>query len=111
MDTPSRNCRNRLKFCIFNLFIMNTSCLLAYAEVTFLTVPYQGRSYWGNQGAMASPLQFPNQIRSKSFSFKHQGYCLLRMFRNYVDKKFDSFYCACYNFWSIYGGFSFFLTT
>ena len=57
------------------------------------------------------PLQFPNQIRSNSFSFKHQGYCFLRVLRNYTDRKFHGFYPVCYNFWIIYGGFSFFLTT
>ena len=46
----------------------------------------------------------PNQIRSKNISFKHQGYCFLRMFRNYTDQKFHNFYRVCYNFWTIYGG-------
>ena len=27
------------------------------------------------------------------------------------DQKFHNFYRVCYNFWTIYGGFSFFLTT
>ena len=28
-----------------------------------------------------------------------------------VPPKNNSFYCVCYNFWTIYGDFSFFLTT
>ena len=63
------------------------------------------------RGAMVPPLQFPNQKMSKSFSFKHQGYCFIRMFRNYMNQKFHNFYRQCYNFWTIYGGFSFFLIT
>ena len=42
-------------------------------------------------GGPSSLLQFPNQTRSKNFSFKHQGYCFLRMFRNYTDQKFHNF--------------------
>ena len=62
----------------------------------------------GGQGAMPPPpLQFPNQTRSNSFSFKHWGYCFLRVFRNYMDQTFT---VLCYNIWTIYGGFSFFLT-
>ena len=60
---------------------------------------------------MALPLQFPNQTRSNSFRFKHQGYCLLCVFRNYKDQKFHKFCRLCYNFWTIYDGFSFFLST
>ena len=70
---------------------------------------------WGVGGAGAGrgsclppPLQFLNQRRSKSFSFKYQGYCFLRVFRNYSDQKFQNFYRVCYNFWTIYSSFSFF---
>ena len=31
----------------------------------------------GGRGAMVLPHHFPNQTRSKSFSFKHQEYCFL----------------------------------
>ena len=31
--------------------------------------------------------------------------------KNYVDQKFHNFYRVCYIFWTIYGGFSFFVTT
>ena len=31
-------------------------------------------------------LQFPNQAKSKNFSFNHQRYWSLRMFRNYTDQ-------------------------
>ena len=66
----------------------------------------------GGQGGPWSPsLQFSNQTRSKSFIFKHQEYCFFRMFRNYTDQKFQNFYRACCNFWTLYGGFSFFLIT
>ena len=61
--------------------------------------------------AMTLPLKCPSQTRSKNFSFKHQGYCFLQMFRYYMDHKFNNFYRVCYNFWTIYGGFLFFLTT
>ena len=33
------------------------------------------------------------------------------MFRNQTDQKFHNFYRVCYNFWTIYSGFSLFLTT
>ena len=45
------------------------------------------------------------------FSFKHQGYFFLRVFRNYSDQKISRFYRARYNSWIIYSGISFFLTT
>ena len=77
----------------------------------------QGRNHWGPWGheppTSPSPpqLQFPNQTRSNSLSLKNQGYCFLRVFRNYTVQKFHYFYRVYYNFWTIYGGFSFFLTT
>ena len=75
---------------------------------------YQERSHWEGQGAiLPSPhFNFPTKqgpkvsvsnirdaafygcseiIRSKIFSFKHQGYCFLRMFRNYTDQNFTVF--------------------
>ena len=55
----------------------------------------------GIRGAMAPSLRFPNQIRSCSFSFKHQRYCFLWLFRNYTDQKFHDFYQVCSNFWTI----------
>ena len=55
------------------------------------------------------PLQFLNQTRSNCFSFKHQGYYFLRVFRNYTDQKVHNFYHVCYKFWTIYGSFLFFL--
>ena len=65
----------------------------------------------GARGAMVPQLRFHNQTRSKSFSFKYQGYFFLWLFKNYADQKFHDFYHVCYNFWTIHGGFSFFLTT
>ena len=72
-----------------------------------------GLTTGGEQGGMPPPpsyppLQFPNQTRSNSFSFKHQRYCFLRVFRNHMDQKFQDFYHVCYNFWTIYIDFSFF---
>ena len=37
----------------------------------------QGRSHWADQGEDSPPLQFSNQRRPKSFSFKHQVYCFI----------------------------------
>ena len=45
------------------------------------------RDQEGHAPSPHSPLQFPNQTRSNSFSFKHQGYCFLRVFRNYADQR------------------------
>ena len=49
----------------------------------------QERSHWGVQGVMAltTSISEPNSVQ-----------------------KFNDFYRVCYNFWTIYGGFSFFLT-
>ena len=55
--------------------------------------------------AMVSPLQFPNQTRSNSFSFKRQGYCFLWVLRKYTDQKTHDFYSACENFWITYSRF------
>ena len=57
----------------------------------------------GGGGDIALSLQFSNQARSNSFSFKHQRYCFLRVFRNYADRKSNNFYRVCYNFWTTYG--------
>ena len=57
------------------------------------------------------PPKYSNKARSKNFSFRHQGYCYIRMFRNYTGQKFPNFYRLWYNFWTIYGCFSFFLIT
>ena len=64
----------------------------------------------GGQGcAMVPPHHFPNQTRSKSFSFKHHEYCFLWVFWNY--KKLNGFYHECYNFFFFFQRLSFFLTT
>ena len=52
----------------------------------------QGSSHWWARGPCPPALQFPNQTRSKNFSFKHQGCCFLQMFRNHTDQKFHNFY-------------------
>ena len=76
---------------------------------------YKVRAFWfraggtrgiaieGEAGGPWPPLQFPNQTRSKSSSFKHQGYCFLWVFRNYMDQKFYNFYHVCCDFWTIHG--------
>ena len=74
-----------------------------------LAIDCQSRSHRGRAGGPS--LQFLNQTRLNSFIFKHQGYCFLRVFRNKTDKKFHGFYCLYYNFWTIYGDFTYFLTT
>ena len=67
---------------------------------------------WDGRGTggptTAPPLQFLNQTRPNRLSFKHQGYCFLRAFRNYTNQKFKTFYHVCYNFWRICSSFSFF---
>ena len=57
------------------------------------------------------PTSISKPNKAQKFYFKHQGYFFLRMFRNYADQKlYSSFFQFC-NFWTIYGGVSFFLTT
>ena len=70
----------------------------------------QGCSHWA-MPPPPSPLEFPSQTRSNSFSFKYQRYCFIQVLKNYTDRKFHDFYRVCYNFWAIYDSFSFFLTT
>ena len=65
----------------------------------------------GHAPHLIRPLQFPNQATSKSFNFKHQGYCFLRMFRNYIDQNFTVMTVYSNNFQLMYSGFSFFLQT
>ena len=62
----------------------------------------------GLQAGHGPSRQFSNQEKSTNFSFEHQGYCFLPMFKNYTDQKIHNIYRASYNFWTIYGGFSFF---
>ena len=50
------------------------------------------------------PLQFSN------LCLQRQGYSFSRMFRNYTDQKSHNLYREYYNFWTVYGDFSFFLT-
>ena len=83
----------------------NKKCLTLYPGAQ----PLEGGS--GGRGAMISSLQFLKQTRSNSFIFIHQRYCFQRVLRNYMDQKFQDIHRVCYNFWAIYGDFSFFLTT
>ena len=50
----------------------------------------------GEQGGHAHHLHFNFQTRCNSFSFKHQRYCFLRVFRNYADQKLHDIYRLCY---------------
>ena len=54
----------------------------------------------GGLGAMAMPpllpLQFLNQTRSNSFSFKHQRFCNLWVFKNYKNQEFFIVYAAIF---------------
>ena len=69
------------------------------------------------RGTMADPLQFSNQTSSNSFSFKHQEYCFIEVLYGpeiiplCTDQKCHNFYRVYCNFWTIYGGFTFFLNT
>ena len=74
----------------------------------------QGHSHWGEgAGTLVPHLIFRTKhfSKSNSLNFKHQEYCFLRVLRNYTDQKFHDFYPVYYNFWTIYSGFSFSLTT
>ena len=81
------------------IFKLKKYCLSSSDFICFTSfiTSFQWHTPWGSQGAGHSPtththtLQFSNQTRSKTFSFKHQGYCLLQMFRNYTDQKFPNF--------------------
>ena len=73
------------------------------------------RASLGGGGGVARSHGSPTSISElnkvqKHFSFKHQEYCFLQVFRKYTDQKFHDFSRVCYIFWTIYGGFSFFLT-
>ena len=48
--------------------------------------------------APPSQLNFPSQKKSNSFSFKHQGYYFVRVFRNYIDQKFHDFHQSMLQF-------------
>ena len=65
----------------------------------------------GGSGSMVPLLQFSNQTRFTSFSFKHQIYCFLWVSRNYTGLKFQDFYRVCYNNWKIYVGSLYLITT
>ena len=65
----------------------------------------------GGTGVMPTPptsISEPIKEGSNSFSFKHQRFYFLWMFRNCTDLNFHDFYRACDNFWTISGGVSFF---
>ena len=50
----------------------------------------------------------PNKVQQFQFQTSDQGYCYLRVFRNYTNQKLHDCYRVCYNFWTIYGSLSFF---
>ena len=61
-----------------------------FAKFTGKQLCQQGRSHWG-EGSRVAPFNFQTKTRSTNFSFKHQGYCFLPMFRNYTDRNFAIF--------------------
>ena len=50
----------------------------------------------------------PNKVQQFQFQTSDQGYCYLRVFRNYTNQKLHDCYGVCYNFWTYYGSLSFF---
>ena len=73
-----------------HLLKSNWNNLTDTKKLVFLLFMYQqGRSHCGGlrgQGGHDPPFQFLNQTRSNSFSFKHHGYCDLRLLRNYMNQ-------------------------
>ena len=93
---------------VFTIGILVAETFGCYQATDVATDRGVGR---GEMGAYGPPLYLSNQIRSKSFSFKHHVYCILRVFRNYIDQKFHDFYRLFYNIYTIYASFSFFQIT
>ena len=74
-------------------------CIKIHAFEIFLRIyPFLGARRLGGGGGRVPtqrvhgpPLQFPNQLKSISFSFKHQGYFFLHVFRDYTDQQISRF--------------------
>ena len=62
-----------------------------YVVLTEAWDPVRGVATGAAKGAKAPPLQFQDQARSNSFSFKHQRCFFLRVFRNYTDRNLTIF--------------------
>ena len=58
---------------------------------------------------MGPPFSISEANRSSNFSFKHQEYCLLRVFSNYTNQKFHDFYRISTIFGQFTAVFHFFL--
>ena len=71
----------------------------------------QGRSHWGARGAMVPPTSFSEPKKVQKSQFQTSGILLFMGVKKLYRPKISLFYCVCYNFWTIYGVFSFFLTT
>ena len=65
----------------------------------------------GGEGrrTMGPPFSISEANRSSNFSFKHQEYCLLRVFSNYTNQKFHDFYRISTIFGQFTAVFHFFL--
>ena len=92
----------RMMYFLLKFFCLENS-YLSYLDMTYtssyMTYHMTLLSYLiplGGQGVIIPPLQFLDQRRSNSFSFKHKGH--LWVFRNYNDQKFNDFSHVCYNF-------------
>ena len=77
----------------FSVLTFNVFSSWVLLVVVFALQCNQGSSHWGGQEGHGPPtcISKPNKI-SNSFSFKHQGYCFLRVFRNNtMDRNFTVF--------------------
>ena len=84
----------------------NATVAIAFKTAVLNYVVNQGCSYWGCQGAHApTPTSILEHNKVQNSTFKYQGYCFLRMLRNYTDQKFHNFCRVWYNCWTIYGAF------
>ena len=133
--SQNRLCRQTENLTVSNLYRFNsfvaikktvTGVEMGFRFFLFLSIflsahinlPYKSGAWLqgGHGGHDPPPLLAPqtrtnNQTRTNSSNFKNQENFFLRVFRNYTDKKFHGFYRVCYNFWTMYSDFSFFLTS
>ena len=58
---------------------------------------------------MVPPASISEPNKVQKFQFQTSRILLFRMFGNNKNQKCHNFYRLCYNFWKIYGSFSFFL--
>ena len=65
----------------------------------------------GGQGHHGTSTSIPELNKIQQFLFQTSTILFFRVFRKYKDQKLKHFHRVCYNFWTIYGGFSIFWTT